>query len=112
MTLNYDLRIPQGVTWSVSVPVLAADNTPVSNLAGYSAKAQVRDDAGDVLHEWSVAAGNMTLGSGEVVLEVSPATSAGWAWRFARFDLELTDPFGDVTRLVKGSVFVDAEVTR
>lgn len=114
MTLRYDLRIPQGTTWQVTVPVLTADNTPV-DLAGYTARAQVRDGyaGATALHEWTVAAGNMTLGSGQVTLSVPAATSAAWTWRFARWDLELTNPGGVViTRLVEGSVLVDPEITR
>lgn len=112
MPLRADLRIRQGATWSVTVPVLAADNTP-ANLSGYTAKAQVRDGytAETALYEWTVAAGNLTLGSGQIVLSVPAATSAAWTWRLGRWDLELTAPNGDVTPLIEGSVLVDPEIT-
>lgn len=113
MPLRADLRIRQGATWSVTVPVLAADNTP-ANLSGYTSKAQVREGyaaSGTPLYEWTVAAGNMTIGVGQIVLSVPAATSAAWTWRLARWDLELTAPNGAVTPLVEGSVIVDPEIT-
>lgn len=110
--LRYDLRIRQGATWSVTVPVLAADGTAV-NPTGYTAKAQVRDGyaAATALYEWSATAGNLTLGAEGITLSVPPATSAAWTWRLGRWDLELTAPSGTVTPLVEGSVIVDPEIT-
>jgi hypothetical protein len=112
MTRRYDLSIHQGEDWSVTVPVLDIDNQPLA-LVGYTAKAQIRDPYGDVgdtaLYEWTVAAGNMDLSTGQISLEVPAATSAAWTWTFGRWSLELTAPGGAVTRLVEGAVLVDPE---
>lgn len=111
--LRYDLRIRQGQTWSLAVPVKNPDET-TADLTGYTATAQVRDGyaSGTALHTWSIGAGNLTLGAGQITLTVSPATSAAWAWRRGRWDLELTAPSGTVTALVTGSVLIDPEITR
>jgi hypothetical protein len=47
-----------------------------------------------------------------VRLTIPAATSAAWAWRLARFDIELTAPNTTVTRLVEGAVVVYPEITR
>lgn len=114
VTRTYDLRIPQGVTWECVIPVLKADGTLLTNLTGYTARAQVRGHFGDPasLHEWSTAAGNLELADGFVTLGVAPSTSSSWPWRFGRWDLEVTDPDGAVTRIMQGAVFVNPEVTR
>ena len=111
MTRRYDLSIRQGEDWSVTVPVLAADDTPLA-LLGYTAAAQIRDPyaaaGADPLHEWT-APTDLDLSDGEITLEVSAAPSAAWEWTFGRWALELTTPAGTVVRLVEGAVLVDPE---
>lgn len=114
MTRRDDLQIKQGENWPTADspgtwPVLDASNQPLA-LVGYTAKAQIRDPYdGTLLHEWTVAAGTMTLSTGQIALTVPAATSAAWTWTFGRWALELTAPNGAVTRLVEGAVLVDPE---
>lgn len=109
MTLQYHLRINQGETFRVAIPV----NAPVS-LSGMTAVGQIRTHAADptVLYEWVVGANNLAFDGNDVVLTVSAATSSLWTWRTARYDVELTDTDGNVTRLVEGHVIVHPEITR
>lgn len=112
MTLRYDLRINQGETFRVSIPVLDADGDPVP-LTGLTARGQIRSYAASptALYEWSTAELNVAFDDSDVVLTVPAADSAAWTFRTAQWDLELDDD-GVVTRLVEGHVIVYPEITR
>ena len=113
MPLRYDLRINQGETFQLSVPVLDDLGEPVS-LSGMVARGQVRSYANSttVLHEWSAAQSNLAFSANEVVIVIPASTSAAWSWRTGVWDLELDDGSGAVTRLVEGIVVIHPEVTR
>jgi len=113
MTLRYHLRINQGETFQVAIPVLDANGAPVS-LSGMTARGQIRTHAADptVLHEWTLGNSGIAFDANNVVLKVPATTSAAWTWRTGAYDVELTDGSGNVTRLVDGHVIVHPEVTR
>jgi len=113
LALQYHLRINQGETFRVAIPVLDDNNSPVS-LTGMTAVGQIRTHAAapTTLYEWSTLAGNLSFDTNNVVLEVPAATSSLWTWRTAQYDVELTDEDGVVTRLVEGHVIVHPEITR
>lgn len=108
-----DLVIPQGATWEIHWPVLNLDGTP-TDLTTWSVRAQIRTNvnANTTLYEWSSAAGNVLLLSGEIVLSVPASTSSAWTWTDGVYDVELFQPDGTVIRLTQGHVTVDKEVTR
>lgn len=115
MTLRYDLRLNQGETFRVSIPVLDADgNGNPALLTGTTAKAQIRSHAASptVLYEWSAANDNLSYDVNNVVLTVPAAASTLWNFRTGQWSLELADDSGFVTRLVDGMVIVHPEVTR
>lgn len=112
--LQYDMQINQGETWSITFPVLDASGTPLV-VDGWTARAQIRKYAtttGTPLFEWSTTIGNLTCAGTAVTLRLTPTDTATWSWGTARYDIELSDPGGHVTRLVEGKVLVDPEVTR
>jgi len=113
VTLQYHLRINQGETFQVAIPVLDANGADVS-LSGMTARGQIRTHAADptVLYEWSAGANNLAFSGNDVVITVPAATSSLWTWRTAAYDVELTDGSGNVTRLVEGHVIVHPEITR
>lgn len=114
MTLRYDLHLNQGETFRLDIPVLDDAGAPV-DITGMTARAQVRARRADTtaVHEWSTTAGNLTLASNNITLNVPAATSAAWAWRLGYWDLELTEPAtSTTTRLVEGAVVVSPEITR
>jgi hypothetical protein len=113
VTLNHDLRIKQGETWRRTFPVYNAAGGPL-DLTGCTVRGQVRatKTSGSVLHTWVTGLENIALAPGQVTLYVPAAVSSAWTWTAGRWDLELTDTAGDVTRLVEGVVLVDPEVTR
>ena len=113
MTLRYHLRINQGETFQLAIPVLDANGAPVS-LSGMTARGQIRSHAADatVLHEWTLLNAGLAFSSNNVVLKVPAATSSAWTFRTAQYDVELVDTDGSVTRLVDGHVIVHPEITR
>ena len=113
MTLQYHLRINQGETFQVAIPVLDEDGDPIS-LAGMTARGQVRPYAPSttVLHEWTLGNSGIAFDTNKVVLTVPAATSSAWTWRGGQYDVELVDGSGAVTRLVEGYVVVHPEITR
>jgi len=113
VTLQYHLRINQGETFQVAIPVLNDNNSPVV-LAGMTARGQIRThaEAPTTLYEWSFTANNLAFDTNNVVITVPAATSSLWTWRTAQYDVELTDADGVVTRLVEGHVIVPPEITR
>lgn len=114
MTLRFDLRINQGETFQLSIPVRDTSDNPV-DVTGMDARGQIRaqDAAPAVLYEWSDDAGNLVLSTSNVVLLVPAADSTGWTFRTAQYDVELVDPGSSATtRLVEGLVIVHPEITR
>lgn len=113
MALNYDLRINQGETWQLVIPVYL----PIGgSLLGATVRGQVRSTstAATALHTWDVTEGNVDI-DGEaatITLHVPAAVSTDWSWLSGFWDLEMTDIFGTTTRLVEGVVWVSPEITR
>ena len=113
MTLRYHLRINQGETFQIAIPVLDEDGAPVS-LTGMSARGQIRAHpaATTVLHEWTLVNSGLVLDGNDVILSVPAATSAAWTFALGHYDVELVDGSGAVTRLIEGYVIVNPDITR
>ena len=67
-----------------------------------------------VLVELNTTSGGITLGgvAGTVDLYLSDEDTADFSWTSGVWDLEITHPSGEVTRLAYGTVSVSPEVTR
>ena len=111
---RHDLTIEQGATFRRTFTWKDAAGTPV-NLTGYTAAMQVRTspNAPAPLIALTDGAG-ITLGGAAgtiAVLMTDEQTDAlphgKWKW-----DLKLTSPAGEDTRLLEGAVSVPAAVTR
>jgi hypothetical protein len=105
--LCYDLIIDQGTDYTRSIPVLGlADG---DTLAGWMVAGQIRAGYASptVLHTL-----DLTVSGTDIVLHIPAATSADWTWRRGRWDIEVIDPIGTVTRLVEGAVVIRPEITR
>jgi hypothetical protein len=112
--LKYPLELNQGEDVSIVFPVF----DPVTNepliVDGWTAKSQVRSSQSSitVLYEWSAANNNITVAGTSVTLRVLAADTQSWTWANGRYDIELIDPSGKVTRIVEGTVQVSLEITR
>lgn len=113
MTLRFHLRINQGETFQLAIPVLDDNDSPVS-LSGMTARGQIRAFAASptALYEWSVANGNLSFDANNVVITIPASDSTAWTWRGGQYSVELTDLDGDITCLVDGQVIVHPEITR
>lgn len=106
----YDVVCEQGatfrrtITWSTKV------------LTGFTARMQVRQNAAatEVLADLTTENGHITIDgpTGVVVVEIPADETAAIAPGRYRYDLELADAAGVVTRLLEGKFRVVAEITR
>jgi len=113
-----ELIVPQGATFIYEVTYKDPDTDLPINLTGYSARLQIREKIDSTTTIYSALSTGLTpalvitAGSGLVVLTVPATTTAGWTFKKAVFDLEIESTLGVVTRLVKGTMILDKEVTR
>jgi hypothetical protein len=112
---TYNFEIEQGTSLNKSV-VWKDSNGVAVNLAGYTARMQIREtiDSDLVLLELSTTNGKIVVvpTQGKITLEFDPEDTSGEFWTRGVYDLELTSGSGFVTRLLKGKVTLSKEVTR
>jgi len=113
---QHDFLIEQGATFKTTLTY--TDNTGTAiDLTGYSARMQARANVSDVspVINLSVGSGiaftNPTSGQFDIEMTASE-TAALNAGQVLKYDLELESPAGVVIRLLRGTITVDAEVTR
>lgn len=111
---TYLITADQGATFTRTIIWKDGNNVPV-NLAGYTARMQVRKDYFSTVASLTLTTenGRITLGgsTGSVVLLVSAADMTLLESNMYVYDLEL-EIGGVVTRLIQGTFTVNAEVTR
>lgn len=106
-----DLVIPQGDSWSISIPV-TIDGVPIDDT--WTVKSQIRTSptASSVLHQWdNDASANIVIEDGNLILGVAPQTSSAWKWVKGVYDLEISKAAVKKT-VISGSVRVIQEVTK
>ncbi|MGL5910929.1 MAG: hypothetical protein ACRCZP_13055 [Phycicoccus sp.] len=108
-----DWEIIKGETFSIEMPVLDANDTPVL-VGGWSVRAQVRRSERDpVVHEWSTALGNAAASGTTVTLAVVGAVTTTWAWSDGLLSIEVTEPASGPTHVIAlGRVRALPEITR
>jgi len=113
-----DLVVPQGSTFPFTVSWVDPDfdDAPI-DLTDYIARLHVRAKVGDPVPIYQTdndVGGHITItpAQGKVRLEVPASVTALWTFKKAVYDLEVEDNAGFVTRLVKGTMYLDLEVTR
>jgi hypothetical protein len=122
---KYSFTIEQGATTNFEIQYKDSGSNPI-NLAGYSAKMQLRTsvDANEVVLNLSSSLepdgtglnlsgsnGSTTLLSGSIGVVISAFTSSLLSFDTAVYDLELTSG-SVVTRLLEGTVRLSKNVTR
>lgn len=114
MSASYNIVVDQGATIDRVFTWYQADGVTPVNLTGFSAHMQVRSSAGGtLLADLSTAEGQISLGeaAGTITLNVAAAVTAGWTFGGGVYDLQLTDPLGNVTTLLAGLFTVNPAVT-
>lgn len=124
MAGKHDITIEQGATFSKTFTWRADNGSdppsgPIVDLTGCSARMQIRSNitSNTVILELTTTNGLITLLSGSVAdhiqITIPATTTAGLSgWTTAVYDLEIVTASGFVTRLLKGTVTLDPEVTR
>lgn len=112
------LRIEQGADWGRFWSI-TADGLPVTNFAGWAARAQVRTTAAaadPALWEWKLGGGTgfglITLANSGIKLSHAGNDSDPWAWRLGVYDIKVTDAGGRDAFAARGRVMVTPAVTR
>lgn len=112
---NFDILIEQGATYDQEFIWKDSEGTGI-NLAGYSARMQIRQVKSEAIILNLTDEDGITLnydGNGSIRIFVSATdTSELTTCSQARYDLELENSDGTVTRLLQGAVTISGEVTR
>lgn len=109
LTVEQGTTFSQRLTWKI--------NSNAVDLTGYTARMKVRvpnrRDKEPLLSFTTSTGGGITLGgsAGTIDISISAATTAALVPAKYTYDLELVSSGGVVTRLVKGTFIVVAEVT-
>ena len=115
ITTTVPLFIPQGATY-IHTFYYVDDNDDAIDLTGFDARMQIRESLDDdtVQFDGSTDTGEIeiTPAEGKVEVTIEEATTEGFDFTRGVYDLEIIDSTGRVTRLAKGPVQVDPEVTR
>lgn len=114
--VTYDFTIEQGATLREIITWTNADGTPI-NITGWTGRLQARADIDSPtkLLDLTTANGGIIIGgsNGQLTIFMSDTQTSALTWSGSSiYDLELVAPGGDVTRLLKGTITLDREVTR
>lgn len=121
--LKLSLHVYQGQTFNSFIDVLDEDGTP-SDLTGYSARMQVREDIADAVPklEWTTSNGAIVITplTGKVTFNVSAAATSAipnpsferlvWQYSLELFLPSVTPTY--VERLAEGFITIHPELTR
>jgi len=109
MGTKVNLVVDQGSTFETTVD-LTDDNGDLVNLENYTGSGQLRKH----YTSSNSVSFDVTLGgaNGTITLSLSSNTTANIVAGRYVYDLELTDPSGDVQRVIEGIITVTPQVTR
>ena len=116
-TPQIDLVCPQGATWNDGLIWEVSEKVP-QDLTDYTAAMQVRPTAEstEVIISATTANGKLVISAAEGLvtfnIDATETAALSPAQFPAVYDLELTSPTGTVTRLARGAVTLELEVTR
>lgn len=108
----HDLYIWRGETFTLALAFTV--NDAIFPLTGYTAKMQIRDTYGGIIHNTFDSAGNGIVvdeAGGTITLTITPAQTAAMSFLNAVYDLAYKSPGGDVKPLLAGAVKISQAVT-
>lgn len=110
MAIKANLVIDQGTDFSATIDVTEADGETVFDLTGYTVAAQMRKNYASLSAVTFNASHNDSLG--QITVALSSTLSADVEPGRYLYDVEMTSPLGEVTRVVEGIVTVTPGMTR
>ena len=107
---TYNFTIEQGATFTRLLTL--KENESVMNLTGYSVASQLRQT-----HDTNVVTGTFTAtvtnaSAGQLTLSMTPSTTGAMEEGMYVYDVEITAPNENVTRILQGRVTLTPQVTR
>lgn len=110
------LYIPQGSTYKHTFNYLNPAGTAPVDITSYTARTHFRvniDDAA-TFFEGTTEDGILSIDgtNGQVNMNIPAATTAAWTQEKGYYDIEIIAPNTEVTRIIKGALKIDPEVTR
>lgn len=110
--VNYDILIEQGATYKQKI-VWKDSNGVAINLTTYTGRMQVRQlNTESILLNLTEGSGIELFADGSIEITATATQTSALPIVYAKYDLELEDSSGVVTRLMQGNVTISAEVTR
>lgn len=110
----YDMIIEQGETWIQNVYMKDGDDIPI-NITGYTARMQVKETLESVtsLVDLETGGSGITLDgtAGKITLRVESVVTESLPVGRFYYDLEIIDTTSAVTKLMRGRISVNKEVT-
>lgn len=115
MAATYNFSIAQGT--DLTVPFILSDSTgSLIDLTGFSAAMQLRVQANALAAIDTLTTENeritITPAEGKISCVFPHENTATYPARTLVYDLEITSPGDEITRVVQGTITVSAEVTR
>lgn len=110
-TVGYNLLVEGGTTYSLAVIYSDSAGNPI-DLTGYLAEFQVRQKVGSAtLIDLSNGTG-LTVGTtdGRIDLQIPAFSTESMSGNYL-YAMDITSPGGIVTRLLRGEMFVSADLT-
>ena len=112
---NITLIVEKGADFPFMLTWKDSNSNPI-DLTGYSARMQIRPShkSSEVILSLSSPDDGITLGTtdGLITVNITNAQSSAIDISAGRYDLELVNPSGLVTRLIEGKIKFKPEVTR
>lgn len=104
-----NLTIYQGATFRLNITV-----NDDMDLTGFKVRSHIRKKlkSEDILIESTTENGRFTIAGSDLQWEIAADDTAALPSGNAVYDVEIESPSGEVTRILKGVITVDAEVTR
>jgi|TARA_B100001996_G_C18628599_1_gene580836 hypothetical protein len=107
-----NLTVNAGTTFSQVFNLESTSSNAATDITGYSIAAQMRKHAGAKEPTAHFTSTIDNASQGKIRVGLSTSDTAGLKEGRYVYDVLITDPTGEVTRVVEGSVLVRAGVTR
>lgn len=113
----FDITVYQGADFYCEIQWISG--TEPTDLTGYTAKLQFRETVNSPLTLLNLTTENGGLSiltdpekKGVIAISIDNTETSSFRFKTAVYDLKLTNPDGEVTRLLEGTVVLSKEVTR